>query len=51
MLRGFGGPNNRQNSKNTYQKPNLASKMPTSGAILNISLRVDPYAHPQHTKV
>ena len=33
-LRGFGGPHNRQNCKNTHQKPNLASKMPTSGAIL-----------------
>jgi hypothetical protein len=45
ILRGFGGPSNRWNDKNTNQKPVLASKMPTA------SLRVDPYGHPQHTKV
>ncbi len=33
-LRGFGGLNNSQNSKNTHQKPILASKIPTSRGIL-----------------
>jgi len=34
ILRGFGGPINRQNNKNTNQKPILASKMPTARGIL-----------------
>jgi hypothetical protein len=34
ILRGFGGPINRQNNKNTHQKPILASKMPTARGIL-----------------
>jgi hypothetical protein len=34
ILRGFGGPINRRNDKNTNQKPVLASKMPTTRGIL-----------------
>jgi hypothetical protein len=34
ILRGFGGPINRRNDKNTNQKPALASKMPSVIGIL-----------------
>ena len=34
ILRGFGGPINRQNNTNSNEKPILASKMPTARGIL-----------------